>query len=41
MTEENKGKSEPKDTGTLPRVRTTSECSYSSDDGASGFTGKR
>ncbi|CAG9823180.1 unnamed protein product [Phaedon cochleariae] len=33
--------SEPKDTGKLPRDRTTSECSYTSDDGAAGFTGKR
>ncbi|XP_018576855.1 T-complex protein 11-like protein 1 [Anoplophora glabripennis] len=33
--------SEPKETGTLPRIRTTSECSYTSDDGTSGFTEKR
>ncbi|KAJ8963714.1 hypothetical protein NQ314_005435 [Rhamnusium bicolor] len=33
--------SEPQDTGTLPRIRTTSECSYTSDDGALGFTEKR
>nr|XP_023015221.1 T-complex protein 11-like protein 1 [Leptinotarsa decemlineata] len=33
--------SEPKDTGNLPRNRTTSECSFTSDDGAVGFTGNR
>ncbi|KAJ8976026.1 hypothetical protein NQ317_003567 [Molorchus minor] len=33
--------SEPKDTGSLPRVRTTSECSFNSDDGTSGFSEKR
>ncbi|KAG5890790.1 hypothetical protein JTB14_007184 [Gonioctena quinquepunctata] len=36
-----KNPTEPKDTGSLPRERTTSECSITSDDGAAGFTGKR
>ncbi|CAH0560659.1 unnamed protein product [Brassicogethes aeneus] len=31
---------EPKDTGSLPRIRTQSESSFTSDDGANGFAGK-
>lgn len=41
MSEEKNSASEPKDTGTGQRIRTTSEGSYTSDDGAAGFTGKR
>lgn len=35
------GVSDPKDTGTGPRVRTQSECSVTSDDGAQSSSGKR
>jgi hypothetical protein len=35
------GTSEPKDTGTGPRIRTQSECSTTSDDGAQACSGKR
>ncbi|EFA01622.1 T-complex protein 11-like protein 1 [Tribolium castaneum] len=35
------GASDPKDTGTGPRIRTQSECSVTSDDGAQSSSGKR
>lgn len=41
MSDEKNANSEPAETETGTRVRTTSECSYTSDDGAVGITGKR
>lgn len=37
----NNEKSQPQDTGGPARTRNTSECSHTSDDGVSGFSGKR